>query len=99
MLNEINSLLNQFTQKRAALEAELAALEQKESASKASLHADAVEQVQALINGFDIAPDEVTFTSKRTLKPKYRHPETGDTWHGYGKRHKCARGDDPLTRR
>lgn len=86
MLNEINSLLNEFSQKRAALEAELTELEQKESASKVSLHAEAVVQAQTLLDAFDIAPDEVTFKAKRTLKPKYRDPVTGDTWHGFGKR-------------
>ncbi|SDB85948.1 H-NS histone family protein [Paraburkholderia lycopersici] len=92
MLNEINSMLNEFTQKRAALKAELTELEQKEAASKANLHAEAVAQAQALLDAFDIAPDEVTFKAKRTLKPKYRDPETGKTWHGFGKRPACFKG-------
>ncbi|KVW05811.1 hypothetical protein WK91_34545 [Burkholderia cepacia] len=92
MLNEINAMLNEFSQKRAALEAELTALEQRESQSKATLHVEAVAQAQALIDGFAIAPDEVSFTAKRTLKPKYRDPETGNTWHGFGKRPACFKG-------
>ncbi|AYY98417.1 H-NS histone family protein [Burkholderia multivorans] len=92
MLNEINSLLNGFAQKRAALEAELTELDQKESESKASLHAEAVAQTQALLDAFNIAPDEVKFKAKRTLKPKYRDPVTGDTWHGYGKRPASLKG-------
>ncbi len=86
MLNEINLALDDFAQKRAALKAELVALEQQEEGTKSRLRTDAIVQVQALIKSFAIAPDEVTFTAKRTLKPKYRDPVTGDTWHGYGKR-------------
>ncbi|VBM56239.1 histone family protein nucleoid-structuring protein H-NS [Burkholderia pseudomallei] len=96
MLNEINLALNEFAQKQAALKAELEALEEQEKETKSRLRADVIAQTQALIDGFDIAPDEVIFTAKRTLTPKYRHPETGDTWHGYGKRPECFKGIENL---
>jgi DNA-binding protein H-NS len=86
MMNEITLELGESAQKQAALKAELAALEQHEKEIKSRLRASAVVQAQTLVDVFEIAPDEMTFTAKRTLKPKYRDPVTGDTWHGFGKR-------------
>nr|CCA85910.1 hypothetical protein RALSY_40107 [Ralstonia syzygii R24] len=50
------------------------------------MRAHSIAEVQALIDHFGIAADEIIFTAKLTLPPRFRHPETGDTWHGYGHR-------------
>jgi len=84
-LNQITEAID-IAQKRAALKAELDSLEKQETEAKARAHVDAVAQAQALIEHFKIASDELLFTAKLTLPPRFRHPETGDTWHGYGQR-------------
>lgn len=86
MLNEITKKFDGYAQKRAVIEAELAALFAQEMTEKANLRMEAVVEAQALLDHFEIAPDEMTFRAKRTLKPRYRNPETGETWHGYGRR-------------
>ncbi|MDD7803734.1 H-NS histone family protein [Ralstonia solanacearum] len=92
-LNEITEAID-IAQKRAALKAELETLEKQEEEAKGRAHADAVAQTQALIDHFDIAPDEVTFTAKRILPPRFLNPETGETWHGWGKRPESFKGKD-----
>lgn len=86
MLNEITQTFDEITQKRAALQAELDHIDLEEKAAKAQMRADATAQIQALLTYFSIAPDELKFTRKRALVPRFRNPETGETWHGIGRR-------------
>lgn len=93
-LNEITQKFDDIAQKRAALKAELDSLEAHERAEKTQLRASGIAEAQALINHFGIAADEVIFTAKLTLPPRFRHPETGNTWHGYGKRPEWINDDN-----
>lgn len=85
-LNEITQEFDEIAQKRAALEAELNSLTKHEEEAKAHMHANVVLQVQGLVDYFQIARDELTFTAPLKLVPRFLNPETGDTWHGFGKR-------------
>ncbi|MDB0564358.1 H-NS histone family protein [Ralstonia solanacearum] len=93
-LNEITQEFDEIAQKRIALQAELDSLNAQEKAAKTEKRASGIAQAQALIDHFDIAPDEVTFSAKRTLVPRFRDPETGETWHGYGKRPSAFKDKD-----
>ncbi|WP_439671209.1 hypothetical protein AEMCBJ_01665 [Cupriavidus necator] len=92
-LNEITEAID-IAQKRAALKAELDSLTKQEEEVKARAHADAVAQVQEWLNCFQIARDELTFTAPLTLVPRFLNPETGDMWHGYGKRPEWINDDN-----
>ncbi|MGN7100323.1 H-NS family nucleoid-associated regulatory protein [Ralstonia holmesii] len=85
-LNEITQEFDEIAQKRAALEAELNSLTKHEEEAKAHMHANVVSQVQGLVDYFQIARDELTFTAPLKLVPRFLNPETADTWHGFGKR-------------
>lgn len=56
--------------------------------------ADAVAQIKSLMTQYNLTPADLGFTAKAPkatgqkrspLAPKYRDPETGETWTGRGK--------------
>lgn len=93
-LNEITQKFDDIAEKRAALQAELNNLDAHEKEEKKQMRAGGIAEAQALIKHFSIAPDEVIFTAKRTLPPRFRDPETGNTWHGFGKRPEWINDDN-----
>ncbi|MDB5846691.1 MAG: histone [Rhodoferax sp.] len=81
----------ELLQQREALERQISEARQRENAQ-------ALSQVRALVADFDLTPEDVFPTtktrgakstavkgSKAKVAPKYRNPETGDTWTGRGK--------------
>lgn len=75
---------------RAALEAQI------EAARKQEL-SDVVAQIRGLVQEYDLTADDI-FTARRTSKtsvaPKFRDPETGKTWTGRGKEPTWIKGKD-----
>lgn len=75
------------------------ALEQKIAAIKKEERSNAIAQARALIEAFDLSADEL-FSAKKpkatraTVAPKYRNPQTGETWTGRGRAPKWLEGKD-----
>jgi len=77
-------------------------LEQKISEARKTELADAVSKVRALVAEYGLSADDVFPPAKavRTagagskVAPKYRHPETGQTWTGRGKAPKWIQNED-----
>ena len=77
------------------LTAQLERLQQKIDKEREKAIADAIADIRAKIDEYDITPEELGFRStrtaaagakpKRTLPPKYRNPKTGETWSGRGR--------------
>jgi DNA-binding protein H-NS len=73
------------------LTAQLEKLQQKIDKERERAISDAIAEVKAKIEEFDITPEELGFRSsaaakpKRPLPPKYRNPKTGETWSGRGR--------------
>ncbi|CAI8695029.1 H-NS histone family protein [Burkholderia sp. MS455] len=78
------------------LTAQLERLQQKIDKEREKAIADAIADIRAKIDEYDITPEELGFrpvgtgaaaTSKpkRTLPPKYLNPKTGETWSGRGR--------------
>ena len=81
------------------------ALEQKIVEARTLETASAVAQVRSLIADFDLTQQDIfpsgktprASTAKRPtgkVNPKYRNPETGDTWTGRGKAPKWIQDQD-----
>jgi len=75
------------------LSVQLERLQQKIDKEREKAIADAIAEIRAKIDEFDITPEELGFRPlgapsakpKRTLPPKYRNPKTGETWSGRGR--------------
>lgn len=73
------------------LTAQLEKLQQKIDKEREKAMTDAIAEIRAKIEEFDITPEELGFRSvaatkpKRPLPPKYRNPKTGETWSGRGR--------------
>ncbi|AOJ03857.1 MULTISPECIES: H-NS histone family protein [Burkholderia] len=74
------------------LTAQLEKLQQKIDKEREKAIADAIADIKAKIEEYDITPDELGFRSikttakpKRPLPPKYLNPKTGETWSGRGR--------------
>ncbi|MCO8589765.1 H-NS family nucleoid-associated regulatory protein [Burkholderia multivorans] len=75
------------------LSVQLERLQQKIDKEREKAIADAIAEIKAKIDEFDITPEELGFRPlrapsakpKRTLPPKYRNPKTGETWSGRGR--------------
>lgn len=75
----------QLTEQLAKVQAQMAAAREKEMAA-------VIAQIKEQIAEYGITAEELGFSSKRTLKskpvglpPKYRNPDTGQTWSGRGR--------------
>jgi DNA-binding protein H-NS len=63
---------------------------------------EAVATIRGLVAQFNLTPKDIFPTrggkkaggGKSTVAPKYRNPETGDTWTGRGKAPKWIQGQD-----
>ena len=63
---------------------------------------DAVSTVRALVADFSLTAEDVfpparskrAYTAGNKVAPKYRNPETGDTWTGRGKAPKWIAGEE-----
>lgn len=68
-------------------------LEQQIKQARTTELKDAVDQVRALVTEFSLTPEDVfppargkrAGTTGGKVAPKYRNPETGETWTGRGK--------------
>ncbi|ALX14778.1 H-NS histone [Burkholderia cepacia JBK9] len=78
------------------LTAQLERLQQKIDKEREKAIADAIADIRAKIEEYDITPEELGFRPvgasaaaaakpKRTLPPKYLNPKTGETWSGRGR--------------
>jgi DNA-binding protein H-NS len=76
------------------LTAQLARLETKIAKEREKEVVQAIAEIRAKIDEYDITPEELGFGApqpKRTAArkpaspPKYRHPKTGETWTGRGR--------------
>ena len=74
------------------LTAQLDKLQQRIDKEREKAVAQAVAEILAKIEEYDITAEELGFRStdevakpKRALPPKYRNPKTGDTWSGRGR--------------
>ena len=64
------------------------ALEQQIAQLKKAERADALQNARSLVETYDLTVDELFGKQKSTGKavaPKYRNPETGETWTGRGR--------------
>lgn len=85
----------ELLQQREQLEKEIQELRKKEMS-------DAVNQARALIAEFSLTAEDVfppargkrAATTGNKVAPKYRNPETGDTWTGRGKAPKWIANED-----
>ena len=76
MSNTYKELLAQ----REALEAQIQTARKQEVS-------DVIAKIRGLVQDYDLTADDI-FTARRapsTVAPKFRNPETGDTWTGRGK--------------
>lgn len=71
------------------LTAQLEKLQQKIDKEREKAITDAIADIKAKIEEYDITPEELGFRSvkaaakpKRALPPKYLNPKTGETWSG-----------------
>ncbi|ABA51464.1 H-NS histone family protein [Burkholderia pseudomallei] len=74
------------------LTAQLEKLQQKIDKEREKAITDAIADIKAKIEEYDITPEELGFRSvkaaakpKRALPPKYLNPKTGETWSGRGR--------------
>ncbi|KVD49855.1 H-NS histone [Burkholderia sp. ABCPW 11] len=79
------------------LSAQLERLQQKIDKEREKAVADAIAEIRAKIDEYDITPEELGFLPaksaaaaiaakpKRPLPPKYLNPKTGETWSGRGR--------------
>ncbi|KAG8154764.1 H-NS histone family protein [Burkholderia catarinensis] len=78
------------------LTAQLERLQQKIDKEREKAIADAIADIRAKIDEYDITPEELGFRPagsavaaavkpKRTLPAKYLNPKTGETWSGRGR--------------
>lgn len=75
--------LNDLLKQREELEQKINEVRKRESA-------DALSKVKALVKEFDFQANEIfgsgkAATAGRKVAPKYRNPNTGETWTGRGK--------------
>lgn len=85
----------ELLQQREQLEKEIQELRKKEMS-------DAVSQARALVAEFSLTMEDVfppargkrATTAGNKVAPKYRNPETGDTWTGRGKAPKWIANED-----
>ncbi|SMG02062.1 H-NS histone family protein [Burkholderia singularis] len=74
------------------LTVQLEKLQQKIDKEREKAITDAIAEIRAKIEEYDITPEELGFKSlkatakpKRALPPKYLNPKTGETWSGRGR--------------
>ncbi len=75
------------------LTAQLEKLKQKIDKEREKAVTDAIAEIRAKIEEFDITPEELGFRPaatvatkpRRPLPPKYLNPKTGETWSGRGR--------------
>jgi DNA-binding protein H-NS len=84
----------ELIQQRASLELEIQRAREHEISA-------AIAKIKELVQCFELTHKDIfpTKSNKRNsastkIKPKYRNPETGDTWTGRGKAPKWIRGVD-----
>jgi len=87
----------ELIQQREALEQQIAAARVRETA-------DAVAKVRALVADFDLTAEDIfpaagkvrsaVKKSSGKVAPKYRNPQTGETWTGRGKAPKWIQDKD-----
>lgn len=68
----------------------MAKYKQAEEASRVAqaIRVEVIASIKPIIEYFNIKPDELGLSPNppRSLPPKFLNPETGETWHGQGKR-------------
>lgn len=77
------STLNELLLQREALEQQINEVRKKEST-------EALATIRGLVAQFDFQPSDIFPPAKHSnagkkVQPKYRNPETGETWTGRGK--------------
>lgn len=77
------STLNDLLLQREALEQQINEARRRESA-------EALAQIKSLVKQFEFKPQDIFPLTKnasagKKVSPKYRNPETGETWTGRGK--------------
>lgn len=84
--------LQELLQQRERLEAQIRETRLREQG-------EAIQKIKELIGMYDLAPADL-FGLQRTkapaqrVAPKYRNPETGETWTGRGKPPRWIQGQD-----
>jgi DNA-binding protein H-NS len=83
------------------LQAEIRELQAKAEKARQDELADAISDIKAKIQEYEITEADLFSSGKKTrnavtsaVKPKYRNPETGETWAGRGKPPKWIAGKD-----
>lgn len=73
----------------AELIAQKEELERRIAEVRKEERAKALTDVRSLVDSFELSADEIfgrkPKTSRGSLQPKYRNPETGKTWSGKGR--------------
>lgn len=83
------------------LQAEIKALQIKAEEMRQSEIQNAIEEIRTKMSEFGITVQDLAGSKKGragtgsgTVKPKYRNPDTGDTWTGRGKPPRWIAGKD-----
>jgi DNA-binding protein H-NS len=83
--------IDELIQQKAAIDVRIAEL-------RTSQRAQAISEALTLIKQYDLTARDLFSTTapkaKGVLPPKYRHPETGQTWSGKGRPPKWLNGGD-----
>lgn len=80
------------------LQAEIKALQAQAEKARQTELASTIAEIKAKIQEYGITEEDLFSSEKKarkttaTVKPKYRNPETGDTWTGRGKPPKWIEG-------
>ena len=83
------SNLNELMAQKAAIDERIAELRKAE-------RVQAIAQCGALIRDYDLTEADLfkaTMAKRKAVAPKYRHPETGQTWSGRGRAPAWINGD------
>lgn len=76
----MNNTYKELLAQREALEAQIQTARKQEVS-------DVIAKIRGLVQDYDLTAEDI-FTVRRatsTVAPKFRNPETGDTWTGRGK--------------
>lgn len=90
-----------YATQKAKLDKEISKLQKQSQALQAKRRKPVIASIIKSMYEFDISPDDITAAygagkvgrgakpkrsiTTKTVAPKYRHPETGETWSGRGK--------------
>jgi len=85
----VSNTYKELLAQREALEAQIQTARKQEVS-------DVIAKIRGLVQDYGLTADDI-FTARRassTVAPKFRNPETGDTWTGRGKPPKWIQNQD-----